>query len=127
MKVNFRKTAAGYFTGTIEIDGLVLSQGLLSQTEAETLLEEFEAAVSRLKQLLNKSDKPTVVVNIDGGFVAYVEASCEVDVVVVDQDIEGYSDTVKDTPIGHKAVVYLSSADIVTKERIATWLDLANQ
>lgn len=74
-----------------------------------------------------QAEKPTVVVNIGGGLVAYIAASCDVNVVVVDQDIEGYSDPLKETPSGHTAVVYISPADIVTKERIDEWLALANQ
>ena len=104
------------------IDQLEALIGGMKSVFAPVLQTQLETLIAQIK-----AEKPTVVVNIGGGLVAYIAASCDVNVIVVDQDTEGYSDPIKKTPSGHKAVVYISSADIVPKERIAEWIALANQ
>ena len=87
--------------------------------------------INLLVDMLEKerAKKPTVVIHLEGGLITEIAATCELDVIKVDYDIEGHTGLgiyqVVETPSGDDAFVDHYGVDVY--DDLSEWVTLANQ
>ena len=87
--------------------------------------------INLLVDMLEKeqSQKPTMVIHLEGGLITEIAATCEIQVIKADYDIEGLcSDDLDhgvETPSGEDAFVGHCHVDVY--DDLAEWVALANQ
>jgi hypothetical protein len=103
-------------------DDTTIEIGFLNKNEATALLGNFKAAVADLECFLEVStEKPTVVIHVEGGCLTGVTSSCDLTAILADYDLVDAVPQI--TPQGSNARIVEASVD-VSADEIPEWLEL---